>query len=353
MACYEPNIIHVRKIPGQKAKILRFINSKGPNFPGYEIFDKENEFYKEVGADKEYIRIPCGDCIGCQEKYSKEWAVRCMLEAQRYPENYFITLTYDEFHLPMEGELVNPKTGEIFEDDGTWLTGTLIPEHMKKFIKDIRAYWKYHYKHDGIRFFACGEYGGQSQRPHYHLIMFNLPLKAKDLKVYKANKDGTILYTHPIIEKIWGKGFITIAQVNWDTCAYTARYVMKKMKGKIPIEESFRSGKIPEFIRMSRMPGIASDYFDENAKAIFENDEIVINGHKEKIQPVKPPRYFDKKYDIIYHDHMEQIKKTRKRIANENEKSKMRTTTHTIKDQLKIDEATKKSKWKSLRRDKV
>lgn len=354
MPCYHPHIIYVQQVPGQdKAKILKYINSYNPTFPGYEFYDEQNEIEKKIGSFNEYLKVPCGDCIGCQERYSKEWAVRCMLEAQAYEQSYFITLTYNDEHLPCESQLVDKTTGEIFEDPGDWVqTGHLVPEHLTKFFKQLRRHWEYHYNHTGIRFFACGEYGGQG-RPHYHAVIFNLPINPKKLKVYRINTDGSTLYTCPEIEKIWGKGFITIAAVNWDTCAYTARYVMKKMKGKISREEYFSNGQVPEFIRMSRKPGIASDYFNNHAKALFENDEIIIKGHKEKIQAVKPPSYFDKKYDIINHGRIVQLKKKRKTIANNQLKSKMAQTSKTIKEQLLTDERAKKEAWKTLKRNQV
>lgn len=374
MPCYEPNVILINHYPetyGQPAKIEKFINSKKHDFLGYEFYEKKNEEFKNSEYDwyREYCKIPCKWCAGCQEKYSKDWATRCMLEASQYEHNYFITLTYDDYNIPRDDYILNRKTGELVPNDN-WDQGHLEPDHVVKFMKDLRQYWKYHFHHPkdeiigydeegneikppGIRFFLCGEYGGQTKRPHYHAILFNLPIKKEMLKLHSITKSGDMLWECDTIAKIWGKGFISIAEVNWDTCAYVARYVMKKMKGKVEDEFYFENGMSPEFIRMSRMPGIGLDFFTSNFQKIYANDEIILKGHKEKIQPVKPPSYFDEKFREMHPDEMMEIKEHRKIIAKEQNKLKNMQTSMTEKERLKVEERTKVSKWNTLKRDKI
>lgn len=354
MACYHPNIILLdsyQKQFGLQAKVMKFINSKSHDFKGYEFYEKQNENFKKQGFNYSFEKVPCKWCSGCQEKYSKEWATRCMLEAAQYEHNYFITLTYNENHIPKDDELVNYKTGEIFQNDN-WEQGHLEPEDLTRFNKSVREYWRTHFNHTGIKFYASGEYGGLTRRPHYHMIMFNLPIKLEDLRIYKI-KNGHILWDCDILTKIWGKGFVGLAEVNWDTCAYTARYVMKKLKGKKSDEQYYEQGMRPEFVRMSRRPGIGIDFFKENVQEIYKNDEIILQGHAEKIQPVKPPEYFDRMFRDIEPERMDEIKAIRKQIAEESTKIKNLNTDLTESERLCVEEKQKLCKWQTLARNAI
>ena len=128
---------------------------------------------------KELVTLPCGQCIGCRIDRSRQWANRCMLELQYHDSAYFATLTYDDFHVP-------------------------------------KSY-----------------YGGQTHRPHYHVILFGLHLF--DLQIYKRASLGDEHYTYynsPSFQECWPAGYAVLGEVNWQTCAYTARYVTKKLTGK-------------------------------------------------------------------------------------------------------------------------
>lgn len=366
MPCYSPNIRLCIKSTGKQ---LEYINSNRKDFEGYEFYEMMNKHYRTHMIDKEYQKIPCLQCSGCIERNSREWAIRCMFEKALWKENYFITLTYDDDHIPIAPEeLKDTRNGVTYVNDGSWIDNTLIPKDAKDFIDDIRDHYRYHYGHIGIRYFGCGEYGSQTQRCHFHIILFNFPLLNRkkwneekqiwedapaDLKVYKVTKDET-LFTCDEIQKKWGKGFITIGEVNWDTCAYTARYVMKKAGvKKIPREYFFENGRQPEYVFMSRKPGIGYDYFANKADTIYENDEIIIRGHKEKISPVKPPSFFDKKYDLINHEKMQEIKYQRKKIARRVNETKNAQSSLTEKERLKIEERTKINKMSILKRDAI
>lgn len=355
MPCYHPNIRLCDHYPeqfGEKSKTLAIINSYGDKFISYEYYEKRNRQFEAVGETYEFQKIPCKLCCGCQEKYSKDWATRCMLEAQKWTQNFFITLTYDEEHIPRDDELVNKKTGEIFQNDN-WEQGHLETKHSEKFIKDLRRYWEYHFNHKGIRFYLAGEYGSKTKRPHMHAILFNLPIKPEQLEVYKITQNGDMLWKCPEIEKIWGKGFISLAEVNWDTCAYVARYVMKKQKGKKSDEWYYEQGMSPEFVRMSNRPGIGLDFFKENFQKIYEHDEIIINGHKQSIQSVKPCEYYDRKYAEMFPEEMEKIKQNRKIVAKATNELKNRQSSLTEKERLAVEERSKNAKWNTLKRDKI
>lgn len=238
--------------------------------------DPLNSFYKvQVSKNKyitkplyyfnKYLEIPCGKCIGCRLKYSQEWAVRCLLEAEQYNSNYFITLTYEN----------SP--------------GSLSKRDLQLFLKRLRKFYKTNYNHSCIRYLAAGEYGETTHRPHYHLILFNLPIPDLDPIAYNS-KEGTYLFKSDTISKIWNQGFVSIGELNFKTAAYTARYCMKKVNNND--KGALLLGLEPEFIVMSRRPGIAESAYQKNKNVYYTSDEIIYkNG--EKVCSIKPPRYFD------------------------------------------------------------
>lgn len=309
----------------------------------YEKYNNLNQMY----TNYRYEKIPCGKCIGCRLDYSKQWAVRCMYETKLHDQSWFVTLTYDDEHKPTMKEAVNWDTGEIFEENGSW-NGTLQTEDLTKFIKDLRRYWKYHYDHDGIRFYACGEYGSETKRPHYHAIIFNLNLSEDMLKYKFTNEEHQAIYECPIIEKIWGKGLIAVGNVTFSSCAYVARYITKKQTGEQSTDYYLKQGQIPEFIRMSRNPGIGYDYYQAKKDEIYATDEIIQTTCRGRTVHLKPPKYFDRMYDIDYPEDMKRIKQQRKISGARAEKVKMKKTTFTIKEQLEAEEKTQLIKSKKL-----
>lgn len=223
--------------------------------------------------------LPCGQCYQCRLERSREWATRCILEAQMHERNCFVTLTYDVAHLPTDYGLQ--------KDD------------LTKFIKRLR-------KNTGVklRYFACGEYGDQYGRPHYHICIFGY--KPDDL-VLLSQKSGICLYTSAEISKAWqNRGFVTVGDVTFESAAYVARYILKKVTG--PDADDHYLGRQPEYTVMSRRPGIAANWFDRYSEDVYPNDYVVI---RDNIK-CKPPRYFDNLYDVYYGDGaIEEIKENR------------------------------------------
>lgn len=288
-----------------------------------------------------YIEIPCGQCVGCRLDYSRQWATRCMLEAKQYEHNQYITLTYDEDHVTWKMG-ANRDTGEIEP------VTTLIPDHLTKFMKDLRRYYKHHFNHDNIRFYACGEYGSQTHRAHYHLIIFNLPIN--DKVFLKYNKTGEKLYTSETIQKIWKKGLISVGDVTWNSAAYVARYVMKKIKGNDSARTYELLGIEPEFVRMSRKPGIAWQYFDENKDKIYECDEIIITNKDGLGEKVKPSKYYDRLYDIDNPEFMKALKERRKLEAEYAMAIQLGKTSLSKNEYLEMKEQAKLEKARKLLR---
>lgn len=295
----------------------------------------------------DWIPIPCGQCIGCRLDYSRMWADRCILEAREYECNAFVTLTYDPEHLPELQQVIDVETGETF------LWPSLVPEDLEKFMKDLRRYYKYHYNYDNIRFYACGEYGEEGGRPHFHLLLFNLPVP--DKQYWFTNHENEKIYISNSLSKIWNKGIVTIGDVTWNSAAYVARYVMKKQKGNtaglVEICGHLVTGLVPEFTRMSRKPGIAWKYYDEHKHEFYETDEIVLSV-RGKVRTIKPPRYYDKLYDIDCEDPfvMSDIKKRRAELAKASMDSQLDKTTLNYNDYLCLKERNKVSQVNTLKR---
>lgn len=334
MACYHPLIAWARpSLDGKKE--IAFCNSE---------WDKDK---KAIWRDGKYygerLELPCGQCVGCRLAYARNWAVRCVLEAQQYEYNYFVTLTYNDENLPCTAHYrFDKETGEVTEE---FESHPLQPDDLTKFMKDLRRYYSYHYNHEGIRFFACGEYGDKKGRPHYHLILFNCPIP--DLQDDHRNALGNMITRSPSIEKIWGKGLVGIGEVNFQSASYTARYMMKKHKGR-DSQYYEQNGLVPEFNRVSRRPGLAKTYYDENRDKIYRYDEIIITGGDGKALKVKPPGYYDRLYDIDYPDTMEKIKEKRRAIATANRELELEQTSLDNWENLAVKEGNKLLKIKSL-----
>lgn len=279
------------------------------------------EWFNKILTD--YEETPCQLCEGCRLDRAKHWMERCMLEEGCWENNEMITLTYNDENLP-KNIGVDPKTGEIVE------VATLCKEDIIKFKKDLRRYWKYHYNEDNMRFYMCGEYGDEKGRPHYHILFFNL--KIRDKEFHKMSDEGFPLFSSKIIEKIWGKGWVQINEVNERTCAYVARYILKKQLGKGSKDFYRDIGRVPEYTAQTNKPGIGYYYFEENKDKIYEYDKLVLKT-KSGAQQIKPAKYFDRLYDIDHHEKMEEIKANRKELAEQRQATITKLSGLTIEQQ--------------------
>lgn len=258
-------------------------------------------------AGKSYVRdgllTPCGQCIECRLAKSREWAARMVLEQQYHAESYFLTLTYDNDHVPVS-YYGDPETGEAYE------SLTLRKPDVSAFVKRLRAKLEY-YDRPPIRFYGCGEYGDETHRPHYHVIVFGLHLD--DLEYVGKNFRGEKYWKSEFVQSCWEHGHILIGDVTLESCAYVARYVTKKWTGDYKqFYETFNLE--PEFSLMSRRPGIGRQYYDDHADEIYRTDEInlsTITGGK----VVKPPKYYDSLYEHAQPELLEYIKSRRQADA--------------------------------------
>lgn len=220
---------------------------------------------------KGWYSHPCGQCIGCRLNKSAEWATRCVHEAMCFDDNCFITLTYAPEHLPSP-PCVDKREFQLF---------------MKKLRKRCGR---------GIRFYAGAEYGDTYGRPHYHACLFNY--WPADATLWKVTGTGDRLYTSKILEEIWGKGFVTVGTVTFESAAYIARYCMKKRTGRMAEEHYARvdleTGECyqltPEFALMSRMPGIGMTYLEQYGDQAAAHETVVVSGRERGL-----PRYYKEK----------------------------------------------------------
>lgn len=229
--------------------------------------------------------IPCGRCIGCRLERSRQWAIRLMKEAKLHDRSSFLTLTYDDTHLP---RLPNGQS-------------TLVLADIQLFLKKLRKNFEPH----PLRFFQCGEYGEKTSRPHHHMILFGEDF-CKDRTPIEQSQSGFPQWESQTLTQIWAKGRCTISESSFEAAAYVARYCLKKWSG--PGSKLFYQGRKPEFITMSRRPGIASGYFDENKNDLYPSDSIV----PEIGRPVSlPPKYFDKLLEKTDPELYQSVKKKR------------------------------------------
>lgn len=217
------------------------------------------------------------------------WALRCVHEAQSHKENSFITLTYNDEFIPSDGSLDK--------------------RHFQLFMKKLRE----ELSPKRIRFYHCGEYGPKLARPHYHAILFGHQFT--DLKLHSDRK-GTRLYRSATLARIWGKGFVTVGDVNINSAGYVARYCMKKITGEQAdyhyLTVDPHTGEIlgnlqPEYNTMSRKPGIARDWYETYSSDVYPSDGIFHKG-----QTHRPPRYYDSMFESTNPVEWETVKRARK-----------------------------------------
>lgn len=234
----------------------------------YQDGNRRVFFGKTVRGDVyRTLRLPCGQCIGCRLRRSAQWAVRCVHESRMHDYSSYITLTYDDDHVPHDGSLTY-RDFQLF---------------MKRFRKDF----------PDVRYYMCGEYGEENGRPHFHAIIFGHFFR--DRVFYKYSPSGAPLFTSAELARYWPFGFSSVGDCTFESAAYVARYVMKKVNGD-KADEHYRrvteDGEViwlkPEFTHMSLKPGIGATWFSKYGKQVYPRDEVVVNGRK-----MGPPRYYD------------------------------------------------------------
>lgn len=239
------------------------------------------------------MQVPCGRCIGCRENRAQQWTIRMVHEAQMHERSCFITLTYDNDHLPKD-EALNIRELQLF-----W-------KRLRKGIYETYAIQ--------IRYFVCGEYGTDNNRPHYHAAIFGFDFP--DRKLW-TTRNGNRLYTSDYLKSKWDKGYNTIGEMDYASAAYLAGYIDKKIK----VLKVNCTSKQQEFQLMSRRPGIGAEWINKYQSDIYPKDILIVNG-----LTLRPPKYYDTKYQGIEELKIERSKKIKhltKKQLNDIELNKM------------------------------
>lgn len=218
--------------------------------------------YPELGTETGVI--PCSRCLGCRTDRQLDWTNRCIHEARLWRNNRFLTLTYDDDHLPLNAELQ--------------------PSDLAKFMKRLRVARDRNThvitsnRSASIRYLACGEYGEKTLRPHYHACLFNCAFDDER----KYSKD---LQTSQAVDKLWGKGAAKLAPFTAAAAGYVAGYITKRGR------ESYvdQDGVIlqPPFQRQSTRPAIGKAWLEKHYDDLKTGVIIQPGGKKQRI-----PRYY-------------------------------------------------------------
>lgn len=204
---------------------------------GFQFDNQEFEYVTEHRID-----VPCGTCLGCRQARARDWALRSMMELDQSGCGVFITLTYSPEFCP----------------------AVVRKSDLQKFLKRLR----FHFKDLRLRYLACGEYGGQTGRPHYHLIVFGLPFDA--LGSNGLIRSGSLpLFTSPLLQQLWPFGFSSFGESTFENCLYVAKYGVKSLEAK-------KDG----FILMSRRPGLGVEWIKANSDKVVNNRLIYVCGKK-------------------------------------------------------------------------
>ncbi len=232
------------------------------------------------------LTLACGKCMGCKLQKAREWAVRCSHEAQMHEENTFVTLTYDEKNLPKKNGIA-----------------TLRPKDFQLFMKKLRKK-----RENKILFFHSGQYG-KLGRPHHHAILFGCGFK--DSTFWRRSGDYNI-YRSQELEKIWTKGHSEIGTATFESAGYIARYTMN--------ETEQMGGRKPEYLTMSKRPGIGKTWLEKYMSDVYPMDEVITqSGNK-----LPPPRYYDLQLQKTDAELLRKIKIKRMNNLTEETKSGIR-----------------------------
>lgn len=231
----------------------------------------------DIGNKDGTIKVPCGKCIACRIAKTREWTLRLIHEKEIHKHACFLTLTYDNDHLP--------------SDLG------LHKSDFQKFVKRLRKAIP-----DKIKYFACGEYGDQLGRPHYHAIILGWEPPIGDL-IHLGYRAGRQLYSSNTLVETWPFGFTTVGTVTKESCNYVTGYIRKKLNGKAGSERY--GSKEPPFQLSSQGIGLSF--------ALSQAESIASNGTVES--PTGPrgvPRYYRRKLleqGIDLSEHYKQLAK--------------------------------------------
>lgn len=251
-------------------------------------FGKEAEsMIRGFGEYTEVLKIPCNSCVGCMNRRTSDWALRCYHESMYWSSTTMITLTYESGYLPPNRSLDK--------------------SDLQKFWKRFRQELRRKYGINSIRYFACGEYGEERGRPHYHAVVFGFGFPDK---IEVSNNPGAVnrLWESAMLTKIWGMGKCTLSVLGANGAAanYISKYVTKKSYGAKGDKEYAGTGRIPPFSCMSQ--GIGDSWYEDYRSDLYPHSYCVSEDGSTKL-PV--PKRYDRKLAEEYPEYWEWIKEQR------------------------------------------
>lgn len=244
--------------------------------------------------------------------------MRLVHENSLHTSSCFVTLTFSDSNLPKDGSL-SVRHLQLFMKD---LRNALVrgsapspgdaqasPGSFPRGFEDLQPKAASSQAPLGrVRFFACGEYGERLRRPHYHVLLFGFGFPDKVLFKTSSSSSGPIrTYVSSFLSRLWPYGFSLIGDVTFESAAYVARYVTKKITGAMAAKH-YGSLK-PEFTVMSRRPGIGAGWLAKYGREVYRRDgsSVVVRGRE-----VAPPRFYDsvlEKSDGVAYQHHKAIQR--------------------------------------------
>lgn len=237
--------------------------------------------YEGVRRGLTPAEVPCGHCPECQKSYYTNWATRGSRELLRWPCSLFITLTYDDDHLPQNRSLDKAE--------------------LQKFIKRVKRHFN-STAQNPIRQIYCGEYGTKNGRPHYHTILFNTDFD--DKIPYRTTDQGHQVFTSKTLTHLWSNGFVEFGFATTATVSYLFKYILKKKSRKekqLPHSTTIDGITYDvdhEFIEASRNPGIGAHMRDSDS---IKKGYLSVNGVRKTL-----PKYY-----------LEHLRKTNPKVYDE------------------------------------
>lgn len=271
MACLNPQLVYIEKDDKGKS-FVKFYGSLDRYF-NYEVY--HGAF---LSGDKEFMLVPCGHCRACQFSHAKEWSLRCKDELSLYDASCFLTLTYNDEHLPENGELCK--------------------RDYQLFLKRLRRLLRMKLGLLEIRYFGCGEYGRENLRPHYHFIIFGW---CPSDGVPWSNSGRAVCYRSAFLDSLWMDksktpiGFATFGSVTDESINYVCRYSLKKL------DLDVSSKKVKPFTCCSSRPAVGLRWFEKFSRELLvksADGAILRYGHVRDAHLVGLPRYYSKKLSL-------------------------------------------------------
>lgn len=232
----------------------------------------------KILSETKYHEVRCGICMACRITRSNEWKFRCLHELESWENSSFITLTYNQQWVPLGRGMVREPS--------------LCVSDLQNFIKKIRKHYPWQ-----IKYYACGEYGETNGRPHYHMILFGVPLK-----------DAVNLH------HLWGMcdpEAYKAGTATTDSIQYTAQYITKKhlgKKGKLYYQEK---GIVPPYQVASH--NLGATWARKHQHQLWQDMCIYVQG-----KPHAIPRYYRKLLGITEKDLANYINKEKLAEKNTN-----------------------------------